>query len=265
MNAPHAWTTLDLELYADDALPPESRERLSAALREDPALRERLAGVGRVDGLARRALETPPAASAPALRTGVPWRRVAALAACLALAALALKAALRAPVAPLDPATNRAPGTPWSRATPSAVRVVLSLPATAARGRASDAVPPADLTSALAVGDVDRAAAVIAAADGEARDAQYRALGEMIRSAAAAEQVLDRLSPAEQLEACRRWAEQPRLRPAAFARLDRLSRSPELAREFALVISTLAERPELQAWVRSYVRAAPAEPATKKS
>lgn len=267
MNTTHAWTTLDLELYADDALPEETRERLSDSLRQDPALRERLAGVSRLDALARRALAAPLTPSAalppPALR----WSRFAALAACLALAAIALRIVFRPAPVPVDPTTITTAASPHRA--PSGVRVVLSLPVTASTPRPpSDAAtadaPAAELASALAEGDVDRAAAVIAAAEGEARDAQYRALGELIRSASAAEAVLDRLSPAEQLEACRRWAEQPRLRPAAFARLDRLSRNPDLTREFAVVIGTLADKPELRAWVRSYVRATPAEPVTKK-
>ena len=51
------WTTQELERYLDEELGNARRAELSEALRRDPALRERLATVRRVDELLRGAFE----------------------------------------------------------------------------------------------------------------------------------------------------------------------------------------------------------------
>lgn len=264
---PTAWTTHDLEQFHDGELDAGRREALSEALRESPALRECLAEVTSLDARITAVLVQQPAAPAPltvAGSAGVRWGRSAVraglvgLAACLCVGAVLLVANRSGPVAQgpgrgavaigtLPSAPSEAPSLAAADGAPAqGMRVVLSIPM---RPRAGTAA----VAERSGRDDVASAAAALAVADRASRDAELRRLGEIIRSAARAEELLDSLPAAEQLEACRVWADDPRLRPAAFARLDRLRLRDDLADAYRAVVTGLSARPGLSAWVRSYL------------
>jgi anti-sigma factor RsiW len=68
------WSTLDLELFRDGELAEDLRAALSEALRSDPRLRDRLAGIARVDAAASAAFAAPAPIARPARR---PFLRMA--------------------------------------------------------------------------------------------------------------------------------------------------------------------------------------------
>jgi len=249
-SADPQWTSQLLEQYHDGELDELQRAALSEALRESPELRERLAEVARLDSLAVRALAAPALVGRPAPGTRLVVRPVfaVALAACLALLVVPLLTHReRAPVS--LPVTITGDLSSSDRERTPAVRVVLSIPAIPASSGKGPGV-----AAALERGDVTQAARVLAEADRSSRDAELRRLGELIRSASRADELLDSLSDTDQLAACRVWAEDPRLRPAAFARLERLRSRTDLVDQYRAVMTGFAERPELSAWVRSYLR-----------
>lgn len=261
------WTDHDLERFHDGELPEPERTVLSDDLRASPGLRERLSRVAHLDGIALKALASPAmagAARSESPRPGLPTVAFGVLAAAACLAIAALVALLIAgghgapPTIPDGLAENAAPAGPTRS---GAVRVVLSLPVIAP-------APPhsVDIDAALARGEISKAATALASTDRRTRDAHFRRVGEVIRSAANAQDLLDALSAADQLAACRVWADDPRLRPAAFARLERLRSYEDLAEQYKAVITEFSTRPELNSWVRSYLHAAPSErPATRSS
>jgi len=252
LPAPHTWSDHDLEQFHDGELAPRHAEALGEALRESPALRERLSEIARLDAAAARALLAEGSSSFFA-DAGVPLRllrTVGALAVAACLTLLVIPLVVRRPVAPAPaPIASTPIAAPTPRADAPGIRVVLSLPVIKKLppiAAASDPSHPGDT--------LDAAAKALASGDRAARDAELRRLGELIRSAARAEELLDSLSAREQLAACRVWAEDPRLRPAAFARLDRLRSRTEIADQYRAVMTGLSSRPELGAWVRSYIR-----------
>ncbi len=251
------WSDHDLERYHDGDLESLERAALGEALLESPALRERFGRVARIDAVARDALAAAaPRATRPAL-AAVTARRLLAAAACFAVVAAGSWIAVSAwseRAGPSTPAPD--PGRIIAKSDAAArpdhapgVRVVLSIPMPSPAPRPGDT-----LDSAVSRGDVAAATAAFTAADERTRDEFLRRQGEAIRSAARAEAFLDSLSAEDQLNACRVWAEDPRLRPAAFARLDRLRTHADLAQRYSAVMTHLSSRPELAAWVRSYIR-----------
>ena len=80
----------------------------------------------------------------------------------------------------------------------------------------------------------------------------YLRLGELLRSAHVVEQILDRLSPHEQLAVCGLWAREPVAQPTVFERLRRFSTEPELADDVRLIVAALAEDPRLRPWLQGY-------------
>jgi hypothetical protein len=73
-----------------------------------------------------------------------------------------------------------------------------------------------------------------------------------LRSASLAEQILNRLSPEEQIQVCGHWAREPAVQSVAFSRLRRFSTEPSLSKDVRVVLDRLAQNPALQSWVRGY-------------
>ncbi len=257
MTQPNAhWTTEDLELFHDEQLEAARASRLTDDLRCDAVLRARLAEVRRVDDVLRKAMLQPRAVRSLALRFG---GALAAACVMLLVGAGWLVWSRTGGTVDAPPAMTKGPDH-------SSVRVVfsLSLPVgwktdvaqrrddgQPSRGK-SDGDSPSRLAEALLGGRVEEAAFLLATAPPEERHAGYRVLGEVLQSAEAAEQILDRLSPGEQLAVCNEWAAEAAIRPTVFSRLRRLSAEPSLAEEAKSVLSELSTDPELRAWVRGY-------------
>jgi hypothetical protein len=108
------------------------------------------------------------------------------------------------------------------------------------------------LGRALGAGRIEETLDLLSEASDDQRAAGYRYMGELVRSASVAEQILDRLSPQEQVAVCGQWARKPMVRPVAFDRLRLLSTQAELSEEVRVVVSKLAEDPTLRSWLRSY-------------
>ncbi len=250
------WTDLDLERFHDSDLEPERAERLAEALRTDAALRRRLTEIASIDRLIARALEAPPVRTrnTPA----APWLWAVGLAAVLLLALVPflLSLASRAPVAsdPIARTDQPAPDTtPTPRA--SAVRIIasVSLTADAQVPPSLPALPAPDpVAHALDRGDLESALVQFRSLAGADRLAQARRLGDTIRSAMSAEDLLNALTPEEQLAVCEAWSAEPRLRPVTFARLRRLADDPVLGPDVSALAGRLAQAPGMIAWLRSY-------------
>lgn len=268
------WTTRDLELYHDGELDHEKRSALGDALRRDPELRERFATVCRVDDELRAAFISEQAARHHGRRVLRPFARNVLAAACL-LAAAGLtwwfassqrpwrQTALVKDVHPGD--SNTAPESEYH-----AIRVVLSLPVDstlvqavteqgveplpASATTASEEVPRflARLNHALVEGRIEDTLDLLDGASRTQRTVAYRHLGELLRSAYVAEQILDRLSPQEQLAVCSLWAHEPVVQPIVFERLRRFSREPELSNDVRSIVTKLARDPRLRPWLRGY-------------
>lgn len=241
------WSDADLEAFLDGALPDATHAALAADLREDPGLRARLASITRADTLARTVLLAPAPVTAAAPRRRSPAPLLAAAAALALIAALAF---LRS-AGPTDTARHSESPTTLARADgDDMIRVVLSIPVRARSAPAAHAPP---LEPAPVVSDpADLPMNLLASADPAERAVAYRRLGEVLRSAAAAEAALNALSPAEQLEACRLWADDPRLRPVVFPRLRVLADHPDLTDDLAIVLADLRNRPDLRGWLASH-------------
>ncbi len=85
-----------------------------------------------------------------------------------------------------------------------------------------------------------------------ARRDHLLALGRALRSAMNANDTLDLMSPAEQVEACRVWAADPSLRPVAFERLQQLASNPALADQVRHTAEALARDTAMRPWLMSY-------------
>jgi hypothetical protein len=91
--------------------------------------------------------------------------------------------------------------------------------------------------------------------DGASKDERglaYRYIGELLRSAQLAEELLDRLTPREQVTVCGEWAREPGLRPVVFTRLRRLSQDPGLSEDVQVLVTRLAREPTLRSWLFGY-------------
>jgi hypothetical protein len=85
-----------------------------------------------------------------------------------------------------------------------------------------------------------------------ARRDHLLALGRALRSAMNANDTLDLMPPAEQVEACRVWAADPSLRPVAFERLQHLASNPALADKVRHTAEALARDTAMRPWLMSY-------------
>lgn len=266
------WTTEDLELYHDGELDAARRAELAGALRRDPALRERYGVVCRVDDNLLAAFLAQQVEHRRLPRTISLLRSPAAVAACLLFAAVLTGWYAFSGRIPDGKSQEDLYAEADADIEPpyEAVRIVFSLPvraqpqASAVTREDNDTVLESasgliDATtfveridSVLKGGHDEDALALLDGASQGQRQAVYRHLGGLIRSAEAAERVLDRLSREEQLAACKEWAREPGMRTTAFARLRRLSGEPELAGDVRSVVAGLSREPQLLPWLRSY-------------
>lgn len=264
------WTDEDLELFHDGELPEPLRGEVSADLLVDDGLRARLADIEALDKLVGRELTRPGGnAVIGSLLTLRLMVRLGAAAAVLTLGTWLLwtgthvGSTSRKGGGPVQTAANVDGGVTTASAPSARPAVVLAeirLPASTNYEverhaspvqiePASTAVPVADL---LARGDVDGVAAALARLPDAERPNGYAALGSALQSAMTAERVLDRLSPAEQVEVCAAWAADARLRVVAFERLALLQERAELRLRLSQVAGELARSRDLAPWVRSY-------------
>ena len=280
------WTTQALELYHDEELDDTRRAELSEALRRDPALRERLASVRGVDETLRDALlDENPAEPLPLVRA-LCRSRPALAAACVLIAVTAAWALFpgRGPVERIEVAQTgdvQQPG-PGARREYQGIRVLFSLPVqTPLRATPVETARQVDekaptheriattfdasgflsrVDRLLDSGQVEGTLDLLAGASEGQRAVAYRHMGELLRSAYVAEQILDRLSPREQVAVCSEWAGEPGLRPIVFDRLRRFSKVPELSDHVQVVVARLAEDGTLRSWLRGYQLVGPRPP-----
>lgn len=252
------WTTHELELYGDGELDETRHAALTDDLRRDPALRARLAAAVDLDRLLEQALASPVEPStAPPHLVGVG----AGAAAAIVLLAAVIWVVLTEPGSAPKPAPE--PGITYDP-----VRLVLTVPARATdeeppKGSEVEAAsppppvmvaaPPPQFDEALARGDVGRALQLLAAAAPPQRESYYRRISELITSASAAEALLDRMTPRQQLEACGHMVGEGHLRRVAFERLGALWAEADLADDVRHLVDELAADPDYRSWLRSYV------------
>ena len=115
---------------------------------------------------------------------------------------------------------------------------------------APPSLPLPELKRSLAHGDVTEALRLIEQADGPEREQACRVIGQALASAWTAEQVLDGLTPRDQLEVCRAWAADQRFLVETFDRLAVLANDPTIRVEFEDVIRELAAEQGLRGWMR---------------
>lgn len=226
-----------LHLYHDGELPEAETGALVQSLQQDPTLRSDLALLQRADLAALQAFTSPrrdgPTGSFPlaAVLAGV----------SLVAASLAVVFWVRAATPPPRNHTEA----PVAAAAP-AIGVVFSIAIPSGRTVHpfnADTLPADQPDSTTTGGDQVYS---------EQRLAQLRDMGERIRSAMEAEAALAAMSADEQLDACRVWAMEPRLRPVAFAQLRRLSEAEATREGAARAAADLAAQRELRPWLKSY-------------
>lgn len=267
------WTTEDLERLRDEELDATRRDELNEDLRRDPALRERLATVYRVDDALRVGLTEPD--STAHRHVGSTWSRsrfiLAAASLLLAVTAVAWYAVLR----PSSHSRNLADGVGTEQhqvveaVAYEPIRVVFSLPVHATRqdtpgpqtvtaerreqpDRSARSGFLARLKNALRTEQIQEALGLLDGASKDERGLAYRYIGELLRSAQLAEELLDRLAPREQVTVCGEWAREPGLRPVVFTRLRRLSQDPGLSEDVQVLVTRLAREPTLRSWLLGY-------------
>ena len=267
-------TTHDLELYHDGELDPQRQFEIGEALFHEPALRERFATVCRVDERLRDGLlaerVTPPRHVYRMIRPLVPYAAAAAVLLFAAGSSWWLLPSRHASEVTSVVTTARTAGTTTAQSAYRPIRVVLSVPVrpsaqTAVADGEMEPTSPAPAASsespeeflarfdrALASGGMDQTLALLNNATESHRVEVYQRLGDLLRSAQVAEQILDRLSPQEQLVVCGLWARDSVVRPTVFRRLHRLSTDPGLSDVVRLTVTALAKDPRLRPWLRSY-------------
>lgn len=249
------WTWQELELFHDSELDGVRHEAMTEDLRRDHRLRARLSQVRALNSLAERALTGRDDKAAP-IRIRRPRRYLAAAAAVTLLGAVAYVASMILPQ-PAD-----APGSVYDP-----VRVVLSIPVTATghstrhpdrpsaapvRSAPTDPYFEDEFESALAQGRADEALRLVDSADPAQQAWSYRRISRLITSAAAAEDLLDRMTPDQQLRICAHWVDTGHLRRVAFERLGLLSTDTTVATSYDEIVRRLAADPEYHSWLKSY-------------
>ncbi len=249
------WTRQELELFHDGELDGVRHEAMTEDLRRDHRLRARLSQVRALNSLAERALTGRDDKAAP-IRIRRPRRYLAAAAAITLLGAVAYVASMILPQ-PAD-----APGSGYDP-----VRVVLSIPVTATghstrhpdapsagpvRSDPTDPYFEDEFESALAQGRADEALRLVDGADPAQQAWSYRRISRLIASAAAAEDLLDRMTPDQQLRICAHWVDNGHLRRVAFERLGLLSTDTTVATSYDELVRRLAADPEYHSWLKSY-------------
>ena len=98
----------------------------------------------------------------------------------------------------------------------------------------------------------DRALELLDTAATDHRLAGYERFGELIRSTSTAKQVLDRLTPREQLTVCGTWARNRNLQSVVYPRLRQLTRDAQLSGEAVELVNQLAQDSSLREVLRSH-------------
>lgn len=269
------WTVNDLERFHDDDLPSERREALRADLMRDAALRERLAHVRAVDALVCDTLTGDSDRHAPgefARVAGAHSRRRVSLGAWSALAATLFLAGAAAVYTLGRGGADRIDDTPTLvdavETAPNPREGLLiaryergaTMHADIPDGAQSEGAPApttlrASFESMLDRGDLGGALALVLGADtDDLRAEAWVAIGERVRSGAAAEELLDALPASAQVDVIGAWALRPSLRPASFERLARLSATtdPDVRERVRALRDELSHHPDLRAWLLSY-------------
>ena len=238
-----------LEDYHDEALTPDQMDVVAEALRRDPALRERLAGIRRRDDLVAEALT---GASTRVGRRRAAWTLLPlAAAAAVALALVGVRVANRATqdgAAPVASGTTGA-AAPGAGQTTSyePVRLVFSLPLPAGRGSPAS---PAASDEALARVPEDAAPGAPAVPLPETLSK-----AEVLR-------VLTALPMREQIEVCRAWAAEPLVKGFVFDYLKDLNERGDLTHDLAELGAELRVWPGMDSWVESNLPKETARPSS---
>lgn len=266
------WTTQELELYHDGELDAQRRSELGDALRRDLELRERFVTVCRVDDELRAAFLNERTARRRERWTVSPFARHVFAAACLLMAVSLTWWFASSQRSSRETLLVERPGDSnvTVKSEYQSIRVVFSLPVerTPMQPVVGHGTEPtsavatgtsenlrgflARLDYALSAGRIEDTLDLLNGASEGQRTVAYRRLGELLRSAHVVEQILDRLSPHEQLAVCGLWAREPIAQPTVFERLRRFSTEPELADDVRLIVATLAEDPRLRPWLQGY-------------
>jgi hypothetical protein len=256
MKAPSTiWTTEDLEVFHDGELDGLRHEEMTEDLRRDHRLRARLSRVRALDDLVARAMTSGADSAKPVrIRRRRPYLAAAAV--------VTLLGAVAYVVSMIMPRTTDAPARSYDP-----VRVVLSIPIEPTDQSASDldasetAPTPSDRTDpffedefelALVQGRVDEALRLVVGADPQQQAWSYRRISQLIASATAAEDLLDRMPPDRQLQICGQWVGSGHLRRVAFERLGMLAIDTTVAEDFDDLVRQLAADPEYHSWLKSY-------------
>ncbi|MFG0330757.1 MAG: hypothetical protein ACF8PN_12780 [Phycisphaerales bacterium] len=282
---PSNWSDESLERYLDDDLNATEMSALADDLRRSAPLRERLARRSQENDLVRAALEVDDdeieKATAHRRRQQPFVLGATVMSAVAAAIAIAFVWPGRGERPSIDRTTENvvrasegedadaeASVASRSESRASTIRVVLAIersrpdPDRQARPEAEnetmELAGPAPMTMerldrALATGDVDAAIESLRAApDDASREDGFSRLATILRSAETSERVLDQLPPAEQVAVCRLWAEDPRMRPVSFERLQRLSTDPAVSSAVSETLERLYHNRTLRPWMRSY-------------
>ncbi|RMH27566.1 MAG: hypothetical protein D6693_05145 [Planctomycetota bacterium] len=238
----------DLQRFHDEEGSTEERAAFAARLLQDPALRNQLDALRRLDDLARRA------ARADARHARRPRRGVLAAAACVTLVA-----AIWAIAPPPGATTSRQP----NPAPSGGARVVLAIPAVArpisptpapaqTRGDLAGATAEARVAADLAAGRIEDAVTVLSRLPVAEHGDLWARLAQHMRSAETARASIMLLPVDQQVEIVRVWANTPSLRPVVFERLEELLRDPDAADAARALRDDLARAPAMRSWVSSY-------------
>lgn len=274
-NGQTVWTEAEMERFIDGDLEAARAEELGARLAADAALAARVAELREADAVMRMAMLTPqPPSARSSLAAGRRFGPMRLALAGLAVASVVIAAGVMLwgwSRGPQEPAPVVTVAEPREREGEGGdlFRVVLAieLPAKDSQREPAPVVHgpqpeepegvQRDLRAfhhALASGDSDDARAAFSRLSGKDRRAALGAVISAVRSADAAEAVLDALPPAEQVMIARAWAIEGAggQRPVAFTRLRELSTDPQAGDSAGVVIRELNARPELAGWIASY-------------
>lgn len=267
--APRAWSDEQIEGFHDGELEAALSRAFARDLAADARLRERLRQVQRGDELVLRALTGPAEGSARGIARGPAsaWRGFptlrAASAVLLASAGVVIVSLALRPGATRTPAPDPSalgPDADITHVAPARSRVLVSVSATHADALFEAPTVPstptlnvrANALDAFAEGDLERALELTRAQAPTVRREALAAMGLALSVERRATELLDAMTPLEQIEACEVWASDPRFRAATFSRLRDLASHPELAPRVLELLNEMESQPELSTWVRSY-------------
>jgi len=255
-----------LERLIDGDLPRSEADSLRDLAERDPVIRAELVRVEQTDQLIAESLSmgARPRTSGPrpgAVRPrGLVLGGTGGLIGLGALAAVALVLRPWSVGAPSSPepsspprvASADAPGAPApSASTRSDSMVLFEIVGARVPEPTDDRLAPSVADSADQPVSIDERRRIANSDERDERADEYLRLGMSIRSAMIAEQTLDGLTPAEQLDAVRAWVRVPSLRPVAFERLASLADDPMIGDAALSLARVLADQQDLSPWVKS--------------